>query len=509
MSEEKELSPAAALVQRLVWRLGIEQAHRQIDRMIDSMTVVEAAALAYDWRGTWARPKQVAPLGDWRSWGFLTGRMFGKTISASKHVNDEVEAGRASLVCLLAQDEQSSIDIQVLGPSGLIATAPPWFKPQWEASALQLAWPDGSRAFVRTPERPGKIRGLEYHLSWISELQSWPVATRLEAHSNVALSTRLGYARTVWDATPKKRHPLLLQRLRNHELEPSRHVIVRGGSREARLYVGPGVIEDLEREIGGTAKGREELEGEMLPDSDGALVKDDWINDNRRKRPDRLTRRVLAVDPAVTNRAGNDSTGIADVGLGVDGQALVLGDYSGKYEPGEWATIVLNQYLKGCDLLIAETNKGGHLVTQNIRAAAAERGLRVVVIGEEEKVPPRCAGVVFVREVHARGPKEDRAQPVATAYERGRISHVIGVELGALEDILTTWEPTVGQRSPDALDALVHAMVEILGLTVNKADKRAGYKGISEVAALLKAATKLPPKSIASLLSHPNMGGRI
>ena len=83
------------------------------------------------------------------------------------------------------------------GPSGLLATAPPWSKPVWEATAKQLVWPSGARAYVLTPEAPGNIRGVDYHLSWLSEIQSWPAATREEAFSNFMLTTRLGVGSTL------------------------------------------------------------------------------------------------------------------------------------------------------------------------------------------------------------------------------------------------------------------------------------------------------------------------
>jgi phage terminase large subunit-like protein len=209
----KETAP---IVARAVWR---------------QLSVVERAALYWNWR-FWAREKQLPPAGDWKTWGFLTGRRFGKTAAVSSFINDEVEAGRATLIGLIAQDEQSAIDIQVEGPSGLIATAMPRRRPRWSASDLQLTWPNGARAYVRTPESPGKIRGVDFNLFWASELQSWPRSTMEEALANVLISTSVGFARIVWDATAKRRHPLLLTMLAKHEADPERNVVVRGTTQE-------------------------------------------------------------------------------------------------------------------------------------------------------------------------------------------------------------------------------------------------------------------------------------
>lgn len=502
-------SPAAILASRLAKSLGRDLAHRSLDVALRQFTNVELAALAARWE-FWARPKQLAPAGKWRSWGFLTGRGFGKTRACAEYINAEVEAGRTSSVVLIAQTEDKSVEVHVEGPTGLIATSPPWFRPTFEATPRQLVWPNGARAYVRTPETPGNIRSGEHDIAWCSEIQSWPAATRMEAWMNIQFATRRGYARTVWDATPKRRHPILKMLLKRAAERPENHCVVRGTSYENAANLGTGVLEDLEAEYGGTQQGREELGGEMLGEEEGALVKQEWIDRTRRQRPDRMTRKAIGLDPAVTSRRGSDTTGIALAGLGVDGQVLVLGDRSGKYKPDEWAGIVVAIYLEEqCDCIVVETNKGGDLVTQNLRAFAERRGLSVVVLGKDER-PQHLPAVLYVREVHARGDKMDRAQPLATAYERGRVSHVIGVDLVSLEDTLTTWEPSPGADSPGDLDALVHVSKELLGLADHKTDHAQGFKGIDVIGQALASATPsrlITPQASSRIMSALLGGG--
>ncbi len=493
--------------------LGLDGAIRVAKATWRKLSITERAAVAIDWEGFWLRNKQIPPATSWRTWFFLTGRGNGKTVAISSYVNREVAAGRASLVCLIAQDEDSSIAIQVLGPSGLIATASPLFKPHWEASKHELVWPNGARAYVRTPEVPGKIRGLEYQLAWASELQSWPNSTREESFTNVELSTRLGYGRILYDATPKRRHPLLKQLLAQHEEDPETNILVRGTTHENAANLGAGYVANMERKYGGTLRGREELLGEMLEDAENALVKQEWIDGARRYLPTRIVRRVVSIDPAVTKRPGSDNTGIVECGLGEDGQGYVLGDDSGKHEPAAWGTKVLDRYTKnGCDLVIAETNKGGDLVVQNLRALAKERGLEVIVVGKDER-PQRVASKVFVKEVHARGSKGERAEPVGTAYEKRRISHVIGVDLASLEDTLTTYEPpadgTAAARrdSPGDLDALVHGMVELLDLSNNTVDPIKAFAGI--VAMSKQITTPTAPASLSRSFASVFAGGGV
>jgi phage terminase large subunit-like protein len=497
-----EGSPATDLVDRLVATYGKSGAHRILDVMLDKIAVHELAALNYDWRNFWARPKQLPPAINFRSWGFLTARGTGKTTSIENHIVEEVQAGRAMSIGCAAQKEDKTIEVQI---GGLIDASPPWFRPEWVATYSQLVWPNGAIAYAHTPEAPGAIRSHNFDMAWLSEVQSWPTATRDEAYLNFQFATRIGYARTLWDATPKRRHPLLRMFLARAESDPL-HVIVRGTIHENARNLGKGVIAELEKQFGGTLSGREELLGEMLSESESALVRQEWIDRARRSKPDVIVRRVIGVDPAITARAGSDLTGISDCGLAVDGQALVLGDHSGKHAPHAWAKIVLDLYVGGrCDLVVVETNRGGDLVTQNLRAAAAERGLRVVVVGKEERTQ-HVPGVVHVKEIHSQGEKQDRAQPVATAYERGRVSHVNGVDLSSLEDTLTTWEPQPKGKSPDDLDALVAAVIELLGLKANKPDPKVAYAGFAKASKAVQA--PIAPQSISFVVGG-DTGGKI
>lgn len=495
-------SEALRVAHTLVASLGREGAIRAVDAIYNSMSVVDTAALAYDWT-FWARPKQLAPQTDWRSWGFLCGRGFGKSRAVEEHITEEVQHGRAMSIGLCGQKEEKTIDMA----RALVDVAPPWFRPVIEVSSNMIVWPNGARGYIRTPEAPDAIRSENHHLVWLSEIQSWPVATREEAYSNFMFATRLGYARTVWDATPKRRHPILTRWLERAKADPEAHIIVRGTMRENAVNLGAGVVDELEREFGGTSKGREELDGEMVDDADGALFRQAWFDRNRRVAPDRFARRAIGIDPAVTSRKSSDKTGIIEAGLGVDGQAYALGDYSGQHRPEAWASITLDVYVRNaCDVIVAETNKGGDLIVQNLRAAAQKRGMQVVVIGKDDRAPSRQDGIVYVREIYSRGPKEDRAQPVATACEANRISHARDAELSELEIVLTTWEPAPNAQSPDRMDAYVQVMKELLGLADGARSTKAGFVGITQAASALRSSPIPTSLAIEALLRGHRRG---
>jgi Terminase RNaseH-like domain len=86
---------------------------------------------------------------------------------------------------------------------------------------------------------------------------------------------------------------------------------------------------------------------------------------------------------------------------------------------------------------VAERNYGGEIVESTIRSV-------------DELVP--------VRMVSASRGKVQRAEPIASLYEQGRVHHV--GPLPQLEDQLTQWDPVSG-TSPDRFDALVWALTDL------------------------------------------------
>ncbi|HMO77145.1 MAG TPA: ATP-binding protein, partial [Sphingopyxis sp.] len=97
----------------------------------------------------------------------------------------------------------------------------------------------------------------------------------------------------------------------------------------------------------------------------------------------------------------------------------------------------------GAERVVAESNMGGEMVLEVLRAA-------------EVTLP--------VKAVRARVGKARRAEPVALAYERGEVVHA-GV-FASLEDELCGLQVGGGYagpgRSPDRADACVWALAELL-----------------------------------------------
>lgn len=448
-----------------------------------NLETIELAAFAHAW-DYWARGKQLAPEHRWKSWGFIAGRGMGKTRAACEHIIGEVMAGRARRIGVAAQNEDKTFEVLIEGKSGLLACSPPWFRPTMLKG--QVVWPNGAIATPYTPEVPDAPRGPEHDLFWCSELQSWPAATRDAFFSNIKLGLRIGYARMVFDCTPKARNPIIRQLIERAAAAPHRHVLVRGTTFENADNLSDGFVEELVAEMGGTMRGREELEGIFLDDAEGAIFRQEWIDRARRDAPTALKRRVLSMDPTISSRKGTDRTGLVELGLGVDDQVHVLADHTDRYAAEEWGALLLRLYVDGgCDCIVVERNRGGDLIAANIRASAQQRGLRVEVVDAE--APTRhVPGTVYVKEVISRKGKELRAEPVASLYERGRVSHTRGVDLTELEELMCTWMPESGGASPDALDALVHGVFELAGL--GKEPRPDAGRAVTDAAKLMAAA---------------------
>jgi phage terminase large subunit-like protein len=174
--------------------------------------------------------------------------------------------------------------------------------------------------------------------------------------------------------------------------------------------------------------------------TDGALFKYDMFKNEEKVDLKKMKKIVVAVDPAVSQEADSDLTGIVVVAKSKDDLYYVLGDYSGTYSPLEWAQVscrVARQFQ--ADEIVAESNNGGDLVESNIRNYAF--------------------GEFAVNKVRATRGKFLRAEPIKNLYEQGKVFHV--GNLYKLEQEMTTWSPELSKKSPDRLDALVWGMTRL------------------------------------------------
>src|SRR4051794_33771457 len=118
---------------------------------LDGMSAVDLAALEWYWP-FWARPDQLPPPGDWRTWLLLGGRGSGKTRSAAEWVRAEMESGRRRQMGIVGPTADSVRRVMVEGPSGLLAIAPNWCRPSYEPSTRKIVWPNGGVVYTFSAE---------------------------------------------------------------------------------------------------------------------------------------------------------------------------------------------------------------------------------------------------------------------------------------------------------------------------------------------------------------------
>jgi len=392
-----------------------------------------------DWRCR-ARPSQLPPEGDWFVWLILAGRGFGKTRAGAEWVRAIGEADGTARIALVGGSLQEARTVMVEGESGLLAIAPAGRRPLWQPALRRLRWPSGAIATLYGAADPETLRGPQHSHAWADEIAKWPRGSA--AWDNLAMGLRLG-ARPQMVATTTPRPVVLLRRL-----AADRQVVVtRGRTRDNRAALPRSFLAEMARSYGGTRLGAQELDGALMLDVDGALWTRRLLDACRlvgaAPERDALGRLVIGVDPPASETG--DACGIVVAGLDREGRALVLEDATVAHaSPEGWARAVADAAWRWrADRVVAEANNGGAMVGAVLRAADISLPLRLV---------------------HAAHGKSARAEPVAAAYEAGRVRHAgLFADLEAqLCGMMTNGRYEGPGRSPDRADALVWCLTDLL-----------------------------------------------
>ncbi len=401
----------------------------------------------------WALPHQLPPAGDWRTWVVLGGRGAGKTRAGSEWVRRMVEGGTpeapgaARRVALVGETLDQARDVMVFGESGIVACTPPDRRPRWHATRRRLEWPNGAQAQIFSARDAESLRGPQFDAAWADELAKWP---RPEAAWDMLqFALRLGDdPRACVTTTP--RNVAALKRL----VHLPSTAVTHAPTEANRAHLAESFLQEVRARYGGTRLGRQELDGELLDEAEGALWSLATLEAASVAEAPELDRIVVAVDPPATGRTASDLCGIVVAGVKMEGPprdwvGWVLEDLSlAGASPSAWAhRAVAAMDRWGADRLVAEVNQGGDMVKQ--------------VLDQFDPTLP-------YRAVHATRSKAMRAEPVAALYEQGRVKHLPG--LGELEDQMCrmTLQGYEGQGSPDRLDALVWALTELMILPVRR-----------------------------------------
>jgi phage terminase large subunit-like protein len=416
---------------------------------LESLPEAARLVLAGDWP-SWAHQGQAPPdpstgsgQGDWRVWVMLAGRGFGKTRAGAEWVSAFARAHPEAAIALVGATPDEARAVMVEGRSGLLAVARAEERNavRWEPSRRRLIFASGAEAFLYSAANPESLRGPEHHLAWCDELAKWRRGQT--AWDNLRLGLRLGEKPRALVTTTPKVVPVLKRIL---ALDGT---VLTGGATRANPHLPEDFIHAVEAAHRGTRFGRQELEGALIDDVEGAL----WTRDLMEKcrvqpfTPTPLPqgergfmRVVVGVDPPASD---SGTCGIVVCGMAADGVAYVLADASaGGLSPEGWARKVAGAAgAWGAHRVVAERNNGGEMVASVLRGADA--GLPVTL-------------------VHAADGKAARAEPVAVLFEAGKAK--LAGAFPALEDELAGFTPAGWQGAgggPDRADAMIWAMTEL------------------------------------------------
>ena len=408
-------------------------------RIIRNMT--PAQLLRFDWRfENWAHKSQLPPRCEgWRTWLMMAGRGFGKTRAGAEWIFGLARARPGVRIALVGASIADARSIMVEGVSGLLKVAQmnePRRRMGWEPSIGRLTWPNGSQAQLFSGDHGDGLRGPEFDFAWCDELAKWREAQL--AWDNLQMALRRGpRPRALVTTTPR---PLRLLQL----ISEMEWTVTTRGRTSDNINLDEKFIEVMNVTYGGTKLGRQELDGELLFDMDGALWPRELLAKSRWAGPHpRFERVLVGVDPPVGTGDDCDACGIVVAGL-AGGDYYVLADDSARgLSPEGWASKVAAVAARwNTTQVVAEANNGGAMVKSVLNAA--DDGLNV-------------------RLVHASLGKAARAEPVALLFEKGRV-HLAG-EFTALEDELAGIIAGGGYegpgRSPDRADAMVWALTAL------------------------------------------------
>lgn len=385
-----------------------------------------------------ARSDQWQPAGtNWFLWLILSGRGSGKTRTGSEWVRSITKhVGRIAGIGRRGVDFRATM---IEGDSGLIkACENAGIGYDFQPSKKEFVFENGATLFGYSAEEPDSLRGPQHGAFWMDEPSHYedPEAVWDNLLFGLRLPGLPGGAKGIGTSTP------LPNKWTKARAAEKTTVVVRASTYANLDNLDPAFKKMILDRYEGTRLGRQELNGEILPDVEGAL----WAQ-SMFQVTDRLyseyERRIVAIDPAGSTKKRADDTGIVAAGR-LARQYGVITDKTGKYTPQGWANAAIDLAVAiDAHEIIAEYNFGGEMVKTTVESALEERKL-----------------VIPVKITRAMKSKEVRADPIVAMYEQKRVFHHRG--LTDLETEQMEWIPGVG-ASPNRIDAAVWALTELAG----------------------------------------------
>ena len=211
-----------------------------------------------------AHDGQVQPAGgDWRVWVIRAGRGFGKTRAGAEWVTEFARRNRDARIALVGATAGDVRKVMVEGPSGLLRVARAQEQVSWSATKGEVHFPSGAIAVVYSAQAGEQLRGPEHHAAWCDELAKWRNGE--VAWNNLMLGLRLGDQPRVLVTTTPRAVPLFQRIVAN------RGTAVTAGASGDNPNVPDAFLEAIAEQFGGSNFGRQEIDGELVDEVEGAL----------------------------------------------------------------------------------------------------------------------------------------------------------------------------------------------------------------------------------------------
>lgn len=396
-----------------------------------------------DWQKH-ARPEQLPPDGDWHIWLVLAGRGWGKSRTGAETLAEMAKTTRGTYAVIGPTfGDARAICVEGAG-SGLIDVLKSHsIEHTYNRSLYEIKLGNGSLIVIVGADTPDRLRGYNLSGAWADEIASWRRPATW--HEALMPALRIGKRpRTIVTGTPR---PVPLVKDLAARTDGS-VTITRGRTLDNAANLSQTALDELLARYQGTRIGRQELDGELLEDIEGALWTLASIEDARlNNAPEKLTLLCVSVDPAGDGGEGHDEHGITVSGVtgrGADAEFYLLADLSRNCTPAQAARTAILAYVEHeADAIVYEKNQGQGWITAVLQSVWAEMHAAREVHG---MMPP-------LKAVNASRSKRLRAEPVQALYEQARFHHVGAFPV--LESQQTSWVPG-DTDSPDRLDALVH-----------------------------------------------------
>jgi phage terminase large subunit-like protein len=379
-----------------------------------------------------ARSEQLPPAGDWSALYYQGGRGSGKTF-ASARVFAELwatdplrQTEGAGEWAAIGPTFGQTRDVVIEGEAGLLAAlgtsrgevdaGRSLRVERWNRSLGEMRLRDGSVIYIDgADDGARRIQGLSLRGALLDEIGLWR-DWKTSFDESIRYALRKGEARLVAAGTPKADMPAreLIRRLISDPAVAVRRLRTIDNAEN----LSPAFLAAV-REQAGTRLARQELEGELLEDVEGALWRRQDLDDHRVSAPPgpqgecRVT--VVALDPSDGSPV-SDEQALCVAGVGSDGDFYILRSDGMRVSPMEYCERAIGlavEFRAAC--IVIESNTAKAWLREVLQQAMRETGRTIAVVP-----------------VNATVGKRTRAEPIAALASMGRV-HMVGRRRGGEE----------------------------------------------------------------------------